>query len=114
MIEMAFWLVVGHAVADFGLQTRWLNAAKNHVSQVAEATDAAVWPAALLMHALINGGAVALATGSVMLGACETVAHMAIDYAKSERKFGFYADQAMHLGCKAIWLGVAASGAAPF
>lgn len=114
LLQMAFWLVVGHAVADFGLQTRWMNEAKNHVSRTLAHQGAPVWPAALAMHALINGGAVALATGSVFLGALETGAHMAIDYAKSERRFGFYADQALHLGCKAVWLSLAALGATPF
>ena len=109
--EMAFWLLAGHAAADFAFQTRWMTTAKNHLNKVSEG-GFPVWPLALGAHSLIHGAVVALATGSVVLGCLETVSHALIDYFKSDGRYGFYADQALHLALKALWLWMAVSGIA--
>lgn len=101
-----FWLLVGHAVGDFALQTDWMVRAKNPnrppPRSLSPRADL-VWVHILTAHALIHGGAVALATGSAALGVAETVAHWVIDYGKSNRWYGFHVDQFLHLGCKLLW-----------
>jgi len=110
IFEMAFWLLAGHAAADFALQTRWMTAAKNHHNRLVEDGGFPVWPLALGAHGLIHGAAVALATGSILLGCLETVSHALIDFMKSDGRYGFYADQALHLGLKALWIWMAVNG----
>lgn len=97
---MFFFLLVGHALADYPLQGEFLARWKNH-------WDSHVlydWWILLTMHALIHGGAVALVTGSVALGIAETGAHALIDYAKCDGKIGFKMDQYLHVACKVVWL----------
>ena len=55
-------------------------------------------------HLLYHAGAVALATGSVALGACEFVAHWLIDVAKCVGLTGIHTDQCMHIACKLLWV----------
>jgi len=113
-----FWLLVGHALADFALQSEWMAKAKNRNSGTTLSyippgqTPQIVWPFVLSAHALIHGGVVAVATGIWWLGALETGAHWAIDFGKCENHYGIYADQALHVGCKVLWLflAVRASG----
>jgi hypothetical protein len=101
-----FWLLVGHAVADFVLQNEVMAKGKNrNVRGTAPPgqTYMPCWPYWLTAHALVHGGAVALATGSTALGCAETVAHWVIDFYKCEGCYGVHADQGMHIGCKALW-----------
>jgi hypothetical protein len=105
-IELFFYLTAFHALADFALQTGWLQHAKNHRDPAgAERADGGlpVWPLALSAHALIHAGGVALLTGSVTLGLLEFAAHAVIDYLKSDGRFGIYLDQLLHLLCKSAW-----------
>jgi hypothetical protein len=97
-VTTLFWLVFGHALADFPLQGSFLSAAKRAGSGLPLA-----WPIALTLHAWIHGGVVALITGSMMLGLLELVLHWSIDYAKTRSIVGPTTDQAAHLACKAIW-----------
>lgn len=103
-IELAFWLLVGHAVADYALQTQYISAAKSRHTPEGEY----IWFWILFMHATIHGGMVAYATGYVWLGLAEIVAHMWIDYSKNEGRFGRGAkahliDQGLHVLCKIVW-----------
>jgi hypothetical protein len=100
MSEMFFWLMVGHAVADYPLQGDFLARAKNHRLPV----PGMPWQIALFMHALMHGGAVALITGSVALGVAETVVHMGIDWLKCEGRTGLTTDQLLHVACKIGWI----------
>jgi len=102
-LTVMFWLLVGHALADYPLQGPYLAQAKNRNSSLGR--DGA-WRWALGCHAMIHGGAVALATGSVVLGVCETVAHAVIDFAKCEGWLSYDTDQALHVVCKAVWFAV--------
>lgn len=95
-----FWLVIGHAVADYPLQGDFLAKGKNHRLPL----PGVPWWVCLTAHAAIHAGAVAAATGSVSLGCAEFVAHCAIDYGKCDGRFGFVADQALHIVCKAVWV----------
>jgi hypothetical protein len=93
-----FWLLVLHALADYPLQGDYLSRAKRRNSGF----DLPWWMA-LLWHAFIHAGAVALVTGQIELGLAELVVHMAIDYLKCANRFGFTTDQALHVAFKGLW-----------
>jgi hypothetical protein len=106
-ITMLFWMLVGHALADYPLQGPFLSEAKNRHTAV----GAQFWRWALPAHGLIHGGMVAAATGIVALGVCEAAAHMAIDFAKCEGLITLDEDQCAHVACKVVWLLLALPGA---
>jgi hypothetical protein len=112
-----FALLIGHAVADFALQGAFLSAAKNrHHSLRAffgeKEVPKGLWIEALSAHSLIHAGAVWWVTGSVGLGLLEFVAHAGIDFAKCEGWTSFRIDQALHVGCKLVWVGLLWGGSA--
>jgi hypothetical protein len=96
-LETAFWLLVAHALCDFPLQNDYLARAKSAWCGHAE------WPWALAAHSLIQGGGVALVTGSVGLGLAEAVAHAAIDNLKCAGRISYSVDQGLHVVCKLVW-----------
>ena len=105
MSELLFWLLVGHALAHYPLQGDFLSRSKSHVNPVCAANGQAFpWWIALASHSLIHAGAVALITGSVLLGIAEFVLHFAIDRSTSSgRTGGYIGDQALHVACKIVW-----------
>lgn len=113
MDSVIFKLLVGHAIADFALQTDWIAKNKNRHAIPAGYNPAlhgpmqSVWPYVLSAHALIHGGAVYFATGSVMLGVLETASHWLIDFGKCERWYGIHTDQFAHIGLKFVWAALA-------
>lgn len=107
-ITVLFYLMVGHAVADFALQSDFMARAKNRNTEVGKE----FWPYALSAHSLIHGGFVALATGSVFLGIVETVIHFLTDFTKCEGKLALKQDQAIHIGCKIFYALLVATYAA--
>lgn len=108
MWTLVFWLVVGHAVADFSLQGEVMAKFKNrhnrpdHIPPGQKLTPC--WPYWSGAHALEHGACVALATGSVVLGLCETLSHWIIDFGKCENWYGPHVDQGLHLVCKLTWV----------
>jgi hypothetical protein len=103
-VELMFWLIAGHAVADYALQNKYLSAAKSPHTQ----EGVGIWPWALFMHAMIHGAFVAYATGYIFLGILEVISHAWIDRMKSEGRLGQGAqahmrDQALHILCKLVW-----------
>lgn len=107
--EILFWLLVGHALADFPLQPEFVAAGKNRhrrpdPSKIPPGQKyTPCWPYFLSAHALVHGGAVALATGVWWLGALETAAHWLTDFGKCENWYGVHADQGLHLLAKLGW-----------
>ncbi len=98
-----FWLIVGHAVADYPLQGDFLAKAKNAWLPIAGVP----WWIAMTAHCVIHAGAVVLVTHSVVLGLVEFVLHFAIDVAKCSGSTNFEADQLMHMVCKLAFAVVA-------
>jgi hypothetical protein len=96
-LETAFWLLVAHALCDFPLQADYLALHKNKWAGYAD------WPWALAAHSLIQGGGVALVTGSVGLGLAEAVLHAAIDNLKCAQRISYNVDQTLHIACKLVW-----------
>ena len=115
-MTLLFWLLVGHAVADYPLQSDFIAKAKNRHNPMgfipAGQTPQVHWPFVLCAHAATHAGAVALVTGSVFLGVLEFVAHTIIDFAKCENWTSIYSDQALHVGCKLLWIWLIWWGAA--
>jgi hypothetical protein len=111
-LELFFWLMVAHALADFPLQGDFVARAKNHRQPL----PGVPWPIVLASHAIIHAGFVAYITGSAVLGMAEYAAHAIIDFSKSEGwlgqgELGFAIDQGLHVLCKVVWVAVLLSGA---
>lgn len=107
---MFFWLICGHAVADYALQTDFIAKGKNrHTPTTAPPGQKwqPVWPLVLSAHGLIHGAFVGVITGIWWLGLCEAVAHCLIDFGKCEKKYGIYTDQGAHAICKIVWITIA-------
>jgi hypothetical protein len=108
MFEIFFRLLFAHALADFALQPEAMCKGKNKnitTGYVAEGQKyVACWRYWLSAHALICGGMVYWATGSLLLGILETGLHWMIDFAKCENITNPNQDQALHLMCRLIYL----------
>lgn len=96
---LLWWLLVGHVLCDYPLQGDFLARGKNHKQPL----PGVPWQICLAAHALIHGGVVGLVTGSIPLGMAETIVHVLIDYGKCDGRYGFAADQVLHLVSKAAW-----------
>lgn len=110
LIELFFYLLVGHAVADFALQPDSMGKGKNRNRKIDRSAIppgqkyVACWPYWLTAHALVHGGAVAVITGVWWLGLIETAAHWTIDFCKCDNKITVHQDQSLHIGCKIVYL----------
>lgn len=106
---MIFWLIVGHALADYPLQGEFLAIAKNPDTEI----GSVFWPHALFAHSMIHAGFVAIVTGSILLGIAEAIVHGLTDLAKCGGKLTIHGDQLIHLLCKVIWAAIAISVVLP-
>lgn len=111
-MEPFWWLLVGHALADYPLQSDFMAKEKNPWYKIDPArippgqTPNIFWPWVLSAHSLIHGGMVALITGSVFLGVLETVSHWFIDLAKCAGWSNIHQDQLLHIACKFLWVAI--------
>lgn len=111
-IQVFFYLIAGHALCDFALQSSDMAKGKNRHAVVDPSKIPpgqkvmTVWPYWLSSHALIHGGAVALITGIWWMGLAEAGIHWVIDFAKCENWTGIHTDQALHVACKLLWVGL--------
>lgn len=103
MVELLALMIAAHFVCDYPLQGDFLARAKRE-------GPLRVWH--LFGHSAIHGGAVLIITGSPVLFALETMAHMLIDESKVRGRTSFSTDQALHIGCKALWFALIAGGLA--
>jgi len=107
MFIMLFLLLVGHAIADFALQSDAMAKGKNRHNKSEPPPGAkpqVCWYYWLTAHALIHGGVVWLVTGLWIFGLMETIAHWLIDFGKCENWYGIHEDQLMHLLCKLFYI----------
>lgn len=109
-VELFWWLLVGHALGDFVLQTDAIAQRKNHRTNPMPAVPWYYWLGA---HALVHGGIVALVTGSIALGVIEVWCHAMLDWAKCDGRSTLNEDQLAHVACKVWWV-LCAWGAASF
>ena len=108
MITLFATMIVVHLLCDYPLQGDFLARAKNHRDPI----KGTPWYTALLSHAGIQAGGVALTTHSPELAALEMVAHTIIDFGKSDGWYGFNVDQLLHIACKGMWVLMIWRGAA--
>lgn len=110
LLTLLFWLMVGHALADFPLQGEYLSQAKRHDSRYGQN---GFWFFALTAHALIHAAMVGLAIRLVFpqLGnagtavmALEFVWHWSTDLAKARGAIGMKTDQLFHFTAKGCWV----------
>lgn len=94
-----WWLLVGHFVADYPLQTDFIAQRKSRLNSI----RAVPWYYVLTGHAATHAAAVGLVTGSPLLSAFELAAHWLIDAAKCEGWTSIHVDQALHVACKIAW-----------
>jgi len=97
-----FFLLAAHALCDYPLQGDFLARGKNHKAPI----TGVPWWQCLAAHSMIHGGAVAALTGMWWMGAAEAALHAVIDYGKCDGRYGFNADQAFHILCKALWAAI--------
>ena len=99
VLKLFLAMLVLHALCDFPLQGDFLARGKCK----ATAFPGIPWTWCLFWHSVIHGGAVALATGSQLLGALEAIQHATIDKLKCSGITNFAVDQLLHISCKAVW-----------
>lgn len=99
MILILIYLLAAHAVCDYPLQGDFLSKAKNRTTPI----PGVPWQQALLSHALIHAGAVALITHIWPLAIAEFIIHAFTDDAKCRGYITFNQDQAVHIFFKFIW-----------
>lgn len=103
-----FWMLAGHALADYAFQNQYVATAKSARSP--EGADG-LWRWILFMHAMIHGAMVAYATGYIAIGMLEVAAHFWIDHLKCTGRLGegnkaHLRDQALHVACKVVWAAI--------
>ena len=107
-MELLFKLLIGHAVADFALQSDVMAKGKNrHAFQAVfpgGQKHVPCWPFWLSAHALIHAGIVWLVTGRIECAIAELLLHWMIDFGKCDNWYGPHVDQALHVLCKVGYL----------
>lgn len=100
IINLFFWLCVGHALADYALQSDFMAMAKNSNTELGRV----FWPHVLTAHSLIHAGFVMLFTGVLVLALLEFAVHFITDWAKCQNKITLRQDQCIHYGAKLLWI----------
>lgn len=106
---LLFALIIGHALADYPLQGKFLAIRKNrHIKSIDYTGDSPpqLWVYCLSAHSLVHAGSVWVIIGvlghpgAAVLAFCEFVLHWLIDFAKCEKWTNFHQDQSLHLVSK--------------
>jgi|SRR3970040_1034452 len=100
MIEIIFWLLVAHFIADYPLQTSEMGKYKNKRNQPtppdSKAKPVKVWFAYLTSHAFIHAGLSAFVVG-VPFGFLIGFLHWVQDYYKCKIQYSPNIDQIIHI-----------------
>ena len=102
-------LLMGHALADFYLQSDAMAKGKNRhrepVGIPPGQKPQRIWPYWLSAHALIHGAAVFVVTVSISAALIEVGVHWLTDFGKCENWYGIHFDQLIHVATKVlIWV----------
>ena len=98
------YMLAAHFLLDYPLQGDWWSKAKNPTLVLVPGER--IWPLSLLGHALVHATAVQIITGSWILFAVELAIHALTDYLKCNLRFGYNADQHIHLACKVAYAAI--------
>lgn len=97
-----FWLLCGHALADYSLQPDTMALGKDRHLE-GNCCRTVPWWYWMAAHSLIHGGVVGLFSGWIVLGVIETILHFIIDCLRCEKLITVHADQLLHVLCKALY-----------
>ena len=99
---LIFKLIIGHAIADFALQSDAM--ANNKNRNIPKAIPySPSWQYWLIAHSLIHAGVVWIVTGSAVFGIVELICHYVIDLLKCDRHINTHEDQFLHILCKVLY-----------
>ena len=101
--HLLYWLLIGHAVADYALQIPFKSPRRN--PETYPDSIYGPWWWGMLAHSAINGAFVSLLTGNIAYGMVETVLHFLLDWAKCLGKINAVEDQAGHILSKVLVAG---------
>lgn len=105
-IKLLFLLLIGHAFADFALQTgaiAWGKRRSNISRHLYKGKVMCKWPYYLTAHALIHAGCVYYITCSLLFAFIELVSHWLIDFCSCEQKINVHEDQFFHVALKIVY-----------
>lgn len=102
MDDIFLLLVLGHFLADFGLQNQYV--ADN------KAPGKPYWWWCMSAHCSIHSLMVFAFTGSIVCCSIEFFAHFIIDCLKCRKVIGYNLDQTLHILCKAAYVAMIALG----
>lgn len=103
---LLFALAIGHALADYPLQGKFLAIRKNrHIKSIDYTGDSPpqLWIYCLSAHSLVHAGTVWIimvawgVAAAALFAFIEFVLHWLIDFAKCEKWTNFHQDQSLHL-----------------
>lgn len=106
---IAFWyMLVGHFLADYPLQTEFITTHKNPLHQ-----GRVPWYYVMMSHATLHGAFVSMATATaigqlhilfpLILGLYEVCLHYFLDVLKCVGCTSIHTDQLLHIMCKVAW-----------
>ena len=105
-----FYLLCGHALTDYVLQSPEMSRRKQPRARLFEGPDTVEraqygpWWWWMLAHSLINGMLVGYLLHWWVLGLLETLVHFGLDTAKGMGKLTTTQDQVGHLLSKVVWM----------
>lgn len=102
---LLYKLIIGHILGDFPLQGDFMSKYKNFNTELV-GKQVSIWPLMLTYHAMIQGFIVYFITNMIFFGVVETIVHWLIDYGKMKGYYNFNQDQAFHILCKCLWVGL--------
>ena len=109
MIELFLLLVFGHFMADYAFQSEFMALGKNRHNPL----PGAPWFHLLGAHSAIHAGVVGIITGYWVLGVFEFILHWIIDDNRCAKNLTYTQDQALHIGCKVLWVVLTAAMGLP-
>jgi len=100
MLLILFQLLIGHAVADFALQSEVMSKGKNRHRKPDYIPEGqkfvSTWGYWMSAHCLIHAGAVYIVTGIWWLAVVQFVFHFILDFIKSDNLTNPNQDQLLH------------------
>lgn len=104
ILVLYFALSIGHVLADYPLQGRYLALTKDPKTRCKDSeTHPFEWILSLYAHSLIHAGLVWIITGIVWFALAELILHAIIDILKIKGISNIIVDQLLHYLCKAVY-----------
>ncbi len=95
-----FFLMFGHALMDYSLQTDFIAKGKNRHTAI----PGMPWYYVMSAHCMLHAGMVVMFTGSMTFGIVEFITHFILDCLKCEGAINTHVDQAGHVTYKVVYV----------